>query len=75
MSERAVPAEVLRLWEEPLSAEEFEDRLAKARSELDGPELENLVALIDWFNRRYPTPLERLRYDRKKRVITGGRRR
>jgi hypothetical protein len=29
--------------------------------------------LIEWFNRRYPTPLERLRYDRKKRPVTGGR--
>jgi hypothetical protein len=63
----------LRLWEEPLSPDEFSARLAQARLELEGPELENLVALIEWFNRRYPTPLERLRYDRKKRPVTGGR--
>lgn len=73
MNERRVAAEILRLWEEPLPAAVFEERLEQARRELDGPELENLVALIEWFNRRYPTPLERLRYDRKKRSVTGGR--
>lgn len=73
MTIRRAPPEVTRLWDEALPAAEFEARLAQARAELEGPELENLVALITWFNRRYPTALERLRYDRKKRSVTGGR--
>lgn len=73
MSQRSVPPEVIRLWEEPLPADVFAERLEQARRELDGPELENLVSLIEWFNRRYPTALERLRYDRKRRPVTGGR--
>lgn len=64
---RPAPPEVLRLWEEPLPAEEFEKRLAQARAELEGEEGENLEALIQWFLRRYPTPLERLRYNRRRR--------
>lgn len=73
MRRPVVPAEVLRLWEDPLPPAEFEARLQQARAELDGPERENLMQLIEWFQRRYPTPLERLRYDRKKRIVTGGR--
>ncbi len=53
-------------WLEPLSPPEFERRLALALSELDGEELENLSALIGWFQRRYPTPKERLAYARRR---------
>lgn len=50
------------IWLEPLPPEEFDRRLTAALEELDGPELENLVSLIRWFQRRYPTAKERLRY-------------
>jgi hypothetical protein len=50
----------------PLSREEFEERLAQALAELDGPEGDELRALIAWFKRRYPTPLDRLRYATRK---------
>lgn len=72
MTTRSVPPEVLRLWEEPLPPEEFEARLARARAELDGPEGERIREYIEWFQRRYPTPLDRLRYNRRKRPVTGG---
>jgi hypothetical protein len=49
-----------------LSPEEARIRLAKAMRELDEGELENLAELIDWFRRRYPTPLDRFRYLRRK---------
>jgi hypothetical protein len=49
-----------------LSPEEAETRLAMAMRELDEGELENLTGLIDWFRRRYPTPLDRFRYLRRK---------
>ena len=68
MNKPSVPPEVLKLWEEPLSAEEFASRLAQARAELETPEFDRLLELIQWFQRRYPTPLARLRYDRKKRL-------
>jgi hypothetical protein len=55
------------LWTMRLSDEEFERRLAMARLELEnGEELENLQALIAWFQRRYPTAYERLAYNRRK---------
>lgn len=60
--------EIARIWEAPLPPEEFARRLALARAELDGPEGENIQSLITWFNRRYPTPLDRLRYARRKRL-------
>jgi len=49
-----------------LTDEEARVRLAMAMRELEGEELENLRSLIDWFRRRYPTPLDRLRYLRRK---------
>ena len=48
-----------------LDAAEFERRLSLAIAELDGPEGESLGELIAWFKRRYPTPLDRLRYARR----------
>ncbi|MBX3197150.1 MAG: hypothetical protein KF894_03250 [Labilithrix sp.] len=49
-----------------ISADEFERRLALALAELDTAELDEIRAHIRWFRRRYPTPLERLRYARRK---------
>jgi hypothetical protein len=49
----------------------YERRLPpdEARAYIEAPmtpeEREDLVALIRWFRRRYPTPLERLTYARK----------
>ncbi len=54
------------LYEAPLPPEEARVRLAQAMRELEGEELENITALIDWFRRRYPTPLDRMRYLRRK---------
>jgi hypothetical protein len=49
-----------------ISFEEFSRRLDLARAELTGPALDEMQAHIRWFKRRYPTPLERLRYMRRK---------
>jgi hypothetical protein len=49
-----------------ISPVEFEERLRLALAELDTPELEELRGQIRWFRRRYPTPLDRLRYARRK---------
>jgi hypothetical protein len=42
---------------------------AEARDYLDAPitpaERENVLALVRWFQRRYPTPAERLAYARR----------
>jgi hypothetical protein len=42
---------------------------AEARAYLDAPtteaEREEVLALAEWFQRRYPTPLERLTYVRR----------
>ncbi len=58
------PAEVRALRveaERPLTPEEL--RAADA-TPLSAEELQENVALIDWFCRRYPTPEARLRYAR-----------
>jgi hypothetical protein len=62
----ATRAEIERLWNAPLSEAEFTRRLALAREELRGDELENLRSLIRWFRRRYPDALSRARYARGK---------
>lgn len=49
-----------------ISPAEFEERVRLAVAELDTPELEEIRASIRWFQRRYPTPLDRLRYARRK---------
>lgn len=54
------------VYDEPLPPEEFERRLARALESLDGPEGEDMLSLVRWFQRRYPTPLERLAYARRK---------
>jgi hypothetical protein len=53
-------------YDEPLSAAEFEQRLAEALAALDGREGDEMRELVLWFLRRYPTPLDRLRYARRK---------
>ena len=50
------------VWEKPLPPDEFERLLARALAELDGPEGDEMAAFMAWFRRRYPTPLERLRF-------------
>ena len=55
-----------QVYEVPLPAEEFERRLRDAMAELAGPEGQAMREQLEWFARRYPTPLERLRYSRRK---------
>jgi len=52
------------VWETPLAAEDFEQRLALALAEEE--EIERARELIAWFMRRYPTVRERLAYARRK---------
>ena len=59
--------EIQALEDAILPPEEARARLAAAMRELDeGDELQNLTELITWFQRRYPTALERLAYLRRK---------
>lgn len=53
------------IWDQPLSADEFArlERLGVAA--LDGDEGAEMRAFHEWFCRRYPTPLARLRYVRR----------
>lgn len=55
--------EIAALAEAPLSPEEF-DRRVSAR--LTDEEAAELVELVRWFTRRYPTPRARLAYARRK---------
>lgn len=50
------------IWDRPLPSDEFERLLARALADLDGPEGAEMAAFMAWFRRRYPTPLERLRF-------------
>ncbi len=54
------------VYETPLPKGEFDRRLDEALRALDGPEGTDLLDLLAWFSRRYPTPLARLRYARRK---------
>jgi hypothetical protein len=54
------------VWEETLPAEEFERLVRQALADLDGSEGEEMRAHMRWFLRRYPTPLDRLRYSTRK---------
>ncbi|CAN5922714.1 hypothetical protein BH11MYX4_BH11MYX4_12350 [soil metagenome] len=53
-------------WDVPLPPAEFAEREAHARASLAGSEGEEMRAYMEWFLRRYPTPLARLRYCRRK---------
>jgi hypothetical protein len=57
---------------EPVDPEWFHNRTldpAEARAYLDAPitpaERDDVLALVHWFRRRYPTPAERLAYARR----------
>ena len=53
------------LWDALLDKEEFARREAESVASVAGPAGEDMYALYTWFVRRYPTPLERLKYIRK----------
>jgi hypothetical protein len=53
-------------WETPLPADEFARREREALTSLAGPEGDEMRATLAWFLRRYPTPLERIAYIRRK---------
>jgi hypothetical protein len=53
-------------WETPLPPEEFARREAAGEAALAGPEGEEMRAAIAWFVRRYPTPIARIAYIRRK---------
>ncbi len=63
MSEGILVPEAAEIEERRLSAEEF---AALENAPLTEEERGHLGDLIDWFLRRYPTPLERLRYVRRR---------
>ena len=54
------------LYGTPLPPEEFEARLARAAQDMQGEEGDEIRDMIAWFLRRYPDPLDRLRYIRRK---------
>lgn len=54
------------LYEMPLPPAELESRLRDAMAEMNGPEGARIREYVAWFVRRYPTPLERLAYARRK---------
>jgi hypothetical protein len=53
-------------YDDVLPPDEFERRLAVALESARGSEGAEMTELIEWFSRRYPTPLDRLRYARRK---------
>jgi hypothetical protein len=53
------------LWDIPLTAQEFAQRSEDVAERMSGPEGDEMLELHRWFMRRYPTPLDRLRYIRK----------
>ena len=53
-------------YERVLTPEEIERVLTDTREEAEGPKGEETRSLILWFRRRYPTPLDRIRYSRRK---------
>lgn len=60
--EKARIGEVRRLAERRLTPEELEAYVNAPLSDAERTEQDDLIA---WFNRRYPTPLDRLRYARR----------
>jgi hypothetical protein len=57
-----VAAKLKALAERELSREEFE---AALRTPIGDEEREEILSLIRWFRRRYPTPRDRLAYVRR----------
>lgn len=53
------------IWDEPLSPAEFLARERAAVASVTGEEAERMREHMEWFCRRYPTPLDRLRYVRR----------
>lgn len=53
-------------YDDVLPTAEFDRRLADALESTLGPEGSEMAELIEWFLRRYPKPLDRLRYARRK---------
>jgi hypothetical protein len=54
------------VYETVLPREEFDARLRDAMVEMEGSEGEAIREYVSWFMRRYPTPLARLQYARRK---------
>jgi hypothetical protein len=54
------------VYDTVLPRDEFETRLAAALLALDGPEGVDIRDQIAWFARRYPEPLDRIAYCRRK---------
>lgn len=59
-------AEIDALYDRPLAPEEFDARLQRAVQDMKGDEGAEIRDMIAWFLRRYPDPLDRLRYIRRK---------
>ena len=57
-----VVADLRRFAERRLSAEEFNAYVNAPMGEFEREQMDNL---IEWFTRRYPTPAERLAYNRR----------
>jgi hypothetical protein len=62
--------ELRSVAERRLSAEEFD---AYVNAPMSEEEREETLAMIAWFNRRYPTPRERLAYARRAFARLAGR--
>ena len=54
------------LWETPIPPDEFDRRERESLAALSGPVGDEMRAMLAWFVRRYPTPLARLAYIRRK---------
>jgi hypothetical protein len=61
-----IPRAPISPYDDVLPAEEFERRVGEALASLRGPEGAEMAELIAWFVRRYPRPLDRLVYARRK---------
>ena len=64
MTDKELPAG--SFWETPIPAEEFARRERESLAALAGPEGDEMRATLEWFARRYPTPLARIAYIRRK---------
>ena len=64
-------SEVDALYEKRLPPGEFEARFQRAVEYMKGDQGNEIREMISWFLRRYPDPLDRLRYIRRKVVEAG----